>query len=137
MGKCYAPRPSRRDRFASDALRRGNRGRGRGSPLSVRRVRSAQRRPVTRLRIPDDGECRHLGLRAHKLFLEGLVGLDAHVDGQEAIAAGFAAAMHADDYTFYVSRRSRSRACVGMKALLLELTGAPAADERQGRLRCT
>src|SRR4051794_11793980 len=46
-------------------------------------------------------ECRQLGLRAHKLFLEGLVKGSTHMSaGQEAIAAGFGAAMRADDYTF-------------------------------------
>jgi pyruvate dehydrogenase E1 component alpha subunit len=71
-------------------------------------------------------ECRQLGLRAHKLFLEGLVKGSTHMSmGQEAIAAGFGAAMRADDYTFCTYRGHAHTLArgVGMTPLLLELTG--------------
>jgi TPP-dependent pyruvate/acetoin dehydrogenase alpha subunit len=71
-------------------------------------------------------ECRRLGERAHKLFLEGLVKGSTHMSmGQEAIAAGFGAAMRADDYTFCTYRGHAHTLArgVGATALLLELTG--------------
>jgi acetoin:2,6-dichlorophenolindophenol oxidoreductase subunit alpha len=71
-------------------------------------------------------ECRQLGLRAHKLFLEGLVKGSTHMSmGQEAIAAGFGAAMRVDDYTFCTYRGHAHTLArgVAMDALLLELTG--------------
>jgi TPP-dependent pyruvate/acetoin dehydrogenase alpha subunit len=71
-------------------------------------------------------ECRQLGLRAHKLFLEGLVKGSTHMSmGQEAIAAGFGAALRADDYTFCTYRGHAHTLArgVSMSALLLELTG--------------
>jgi pyruvate dehydrogenase E1 component alpha subunit len=71
-------------------------------------------------------ECRQLGLRAHKLFLEGLVKGSTHMSmGQEAIAAGFGAAMRADDYTFCTYRGHAHTLArgVSMSALLLEITG--------------
>ena len=43
--------------------------------------------------------------RAQELFFEGLVAGTTHLGvGQEAVAAGFAAAMRADDYTFCTYR---------------------------------
>src|SRR5690349_20481230 len=71
-------------------------------------------------------ECRQLGLRAHKLFLEGLVKGSTHMSmGQEAIDAGFAAPMRADDYTFCTYRGHAHTLArgVGMTAMLSELTG--------------
>jgi acetoin:2,6-dichlorophenolindophenol oxidoreductase subunit alpha len=71
-------------------------------------------------------ESRQLGLRAHQLFLEGLVKGSTHMStGQEAIAAGFGAAMRADDYTFCTYRGHAHTLArgVSMTALLLELTG--------------
>jgi TPP-dependent pyruvate/acetoin dehydrogenase alpha subunit len=71
-------------------------------------------------------QCRHLGLRAHQLFLEGLVKGSTHMSmGQEAIAAGFGAAMRGDDYTFCTYRGHAHTLArgVSMQALLLELTG--------------
>jgi pyruvate dehydrogenase E1 component alpha subunit len=71
-------------------------------------------------------QCRHLGLRAHQLFLEGLVKGSTHMSmGQEAIAAGFGAAMRRDDYTFCTYRGHAHTLArgVSMTALLLEITG--------------
>jgi acetoin:2,6-dichlorophenolindophenol oxidoreductase subunit alpha len=46
-------------------------------------------------------ECRAFEQRAQELFFEGLVRGTTHLGiGQEAVAAGFAAAMRTDDYTF-------------------------------------
>ncbi len=50
-------------------------------------------------------ECRRFEVRAQELFFEGLVRGTTHLGvGQEAIAAGFAAAMRPDDYTFATYR---------------------------------
>ncbi len=50
-------------------------------------------------------ECRFFETRAQELFFEGLVRGTTHLGvGQEAIAAGFAAAMRPDDYTFATYR---------------------------------
>jgi pyruvate dehydrogenase E1 component alpha subunit len=50
-------------------------------------------------------ECRYFETRAQELFFEGLVRGTTHLGvGQEAIAAGFAAAMRPDDYTFATYR---------------------------------
>jgi pyruvate dehydrogenase E1 component alpha subunit len=50
-------------------------------------------------------ECRHFEARAQELFFEGLVRGTTHLGvGQEAVAAGFAAAMREDDYTFATYR---------------------------------
>ena len=50
-------------------------------------------------------ECRLFETRAQELFFEGLVRGTTHLGiGQEAVAAGFAAAMRADDYTFCTYR---------------------------------
>jgi TPP-dependent pyruvate/acetoin dehydrogenase alpha subunit len=50
-------------------------------------------------------ECRTFEERAQELFFEGLVRGTTHLGvGQEAVAAGFAAAMRADDYTFCTYR---------------------------------
>jgi len=50
-------------------------------------------------------ECRYFEKRAQELFFEGLVRGTTHLGiGQEAIAAGFAAAMREDDYTFATYR---------------------------------
>src|SRR6266496_1892364 len=49
--------------------------------------------------------CRALEQRAQELFFEGLVRGTTHLGiGQEAVAAGFGAAMRADDYTFATYR---------------------------------
>jgi pyruvate dehydrogenase E1 component alpha subunit len=50
-------------------------------------------------------ECRLFETRAQELFFEGLVRGTTHLGvGQEAVAAGFGAAMRADDYTFCTYR---------------------------------
>jgi TPP-dependent pyruvate/acetoin dehydrogenase alpha subunit len=50
-------------------------------------------------------ECRYFESRAQELFFEGLVRGTTHLGvGQEAVAAGFAAAMRNDDYTFATYR---------------------------------
>ena len=50
-------------------------------------------------------ECRFFEVRAQELFFEGLVRGTTHLGiGQEAVAAGVAAAMRADDYTFCTYR---------------------------------
>src|SRR5262249_29452886 len=50
-------------------------------------------------------ECRDFETRAQELFFEGLVRGTTHLGvGQEAVAAGFAAAMRDDDYTFATYR---------------------------------
>lgn len=50
-------------------------------------------------------ECRYFETRAQELFFEGLVRGTTHLGvGQEAIAAGFAAAMRPDDYSFATYR---------------------------------
>jgi TPP-dependent pyruvate/acetoin dehydrogenase alpha subunit len=50
-------------------------------------------------------ECRLFETRAQELFFEGLVRGTTHLGvGQEAVAAGFAAAMREDDYTFATYR---------------------------------
>jgi pyruvate dehydrogenase E1 component alpha subunit len=50
-------------------------------------------------------ECRLFEQRAQELFFEGLVRGTTHLGiGQEAVAAGFAAAMRDDDYTFATYR---------------------------------
>ncbi len=50
-------------------------------------------------------ECRRFESRAQELFFEGLVRGTTHLGiGQEAVAAGFGAAMRADDYTFATYR---------------------------------
>jgi pyruvate dehydrogenase E1 component alpha subunit len=50
-------------------------------------------------------ECRRFEVRAQELFFEGLVRGTTHLGvGQEAVAAGFAAAMREDDWTFATYR---------------------------------
>src|SRR5687767_16029662 len=50
-------------------------------------------------------ECRKFEVRAQELFFEGLVRGTTHLGvGQEAVAAGFGAAMREDDYTFATYR---------------------------------
>src|SRR4029077_12557985 len=50
-------------------------------------------------------ECRRFETRAQELFFEGLGRGTTHLGvGQEAVAAGFAAAMRSDDYSFATYR---------------------------------
>ena len=71
-------------------------------------------------------ECRLLEERAQELFFEGLVRGTTHLGiGQEAIAAGFAAAMRVDDYTFCTYRGHNHTLARGvpMAPILAELFG--------------
>ena len=64
--------------------------------------------------------------KAHKLFFEGLVKGTSHLAlGQEAVAAGFAAAMRTDDLTFCTYRGHTHTLLRGadMAALMAELLG--------------
>jgi acetoin:2,6-dichlorophenolindophenol oxidoreductase subunit alpha len=71
-------------------------------------------------------ECRQFETRAQELFFEGLVRGTTHLGiGQEAVAAGFAAAMRDDDWTFATYRghnHALSRG-VPMGGLYAELFG--------------
>ena len=69
---------------------------------------------------------RQFETRAHDLFLENLVKGTSHLGlGQEAVAAGFAAAMRPDDYTFATYRGHNHTLArgVSMTAVLAELMG--------------
>ena len=71
-------------------------------------------------------ECRLLETRAQELFFEGLVRGTTHLGvGQEAVAAGFAGAMRADDYTFCTYRGHNHTLARGvpMAPILAELFG--------------
>jgi TPP-dependent pyruvate/acetoin dehydrogenase alpha subunit len=70
--------------------------------------------------------CRRFEVRAQELFFEGLVRGTTHLGvGQEAVAAGFAAAMRPDDYTFATYRGHNHALARGapMGPLLAELFG--------------
>ncbi len=71
-------------------------------------------------------ECRELEQRAYDLFMQNLVKGTSHLGlGQEAVAAGFGAAMNADDYTFCTYRGHNHTLVrgVAMDAILGELMG--------------
>ena len=71
-------------------------------------------------------ECRRFETRAQELFFEGLVRGTTHLGiGQEAVAAGFAAAMRGDDWTFATYRGHNHALCRGtpMGPLFAELFG--------------
>jgi acetoin:2,6-dichlorophenolindophenol oxidoreductase subunit alpha len=71
-------------------------------------------------------ECRLLETRAQELFFEGLVRGTTHLGiGQEAVAAGFAAAMRGDDWTFCTYRGHNHTLARGvpMAPILAELFG--------------
>jgi pyruvate dehydrogenase E1 component alpha subunit len=71
-------------------------------------------------------ECRQLETRAQELFFEGLVRGTTHLGtGQEAVAAGFGAAMRSDDYTFCTYRGHNHTLARGvpMAPILAELFG--------------
>jgi acetoin:2,6-dichlorophenolindophenol oxidoreductase subunit alpha len=75
-------------------------------------------------------ECRLFEQRTHELFLAGLVRGTTHLGiGQEAVAAGFAAAMQPDDYTFCTYRGHNHTLARGtpMTPILLELVGKQGA----------
>jgi len=71
-------------------------------------------------------ECRRFEQRTHELFLAGLVRGTTHLGiGQEAVAAGVAAAMRDDDWTFCTYRGHNHTLARGvpMEPVLLELVG--------------
>jgi acetoin:2,6-dichlorophenolindophenol oxidoreductase subunit alpha len=71
-------------------------------------------------------ECRKFEARAQELFFEGLVRGTTHLGiGQEAVAAGFAAAMREDDYSFATYRGHNHALARGasMAGLYAELFG--------------
>lgn len=71
-------------------------------------------------------ECRMFETRAQELFFEGLVRGTTHLGvGQEGVAAGFAAAMRDDDWTFATYRGHNHALCRGapMGPLYAELFG--------------
>jgi pyruvate dehydrogenase E1 component alpha subunit len=71
-------------------------------------------------------ECRQFETRAQELFFEGLVRGTTHLGiGQEAVAAGFAAAMRDDDYSFATYRGHNHALARGvpMGPILAELFG--------------
>ena len=71
-------------------------------------------------------ECRFFETRAQELFFEGLVRGTTHLGiGQEAIAAGFAAAIRADDYSFATYRGHNHALARGapMAGIFAELFG--------------
>jgi acetoin:2,6-dichlorophenolindophenol oxidoreductase subunit alpha len=71
-------------------------------------------------------ECRRFEARAQELFFEGLVRGTTHLGvGQEAVAAGFAGAMRADDYSFATYRGHNHALARGasMAGLYAELFG--------------
>jgi TPP-dependent pyruvate/acetoin dehydrogenase alpha subunit len=75
-------------------------------------------------------ECRAFEQRTHELFLAGLVRGTTHLGiGQEAVAAGFAAAMREDDWTFCTYRGHNHTLARGvpMTPALLELVGKQGA----------
>jgi pyruvate dehydrogenase E1 component alpha subunit len=75
-------------------------------------------------------ECRTFEQRTHELFLAGLVRGTTHLGiGQEAVAAGYAAAMRDDDWTFCTYRGHSHTLARGtpMTAALLELVGKQGA----------
>src|SRR5438552_17147380 len=82
---------------------------------------------ATRLRLYQlQVEIRYCEKRAYDLFLQNLVKGTSHLAlGQEAVAAGFAAAMNPDDYTFCTYRGHHHTLARGapMLAVLGELMG--------------
>ena len=90
-------------------------------------ARPAEIPEATRLRLFQlQVEIRHTEKRAYDLFLQNLVKGTSHLAlGQEAVAAGFAAAMNMDDYTFCTYRGHHHTLARGasMQAVLGELMG--------------
>jgi pyruvate dehydrogenase E1 component alpha subunit len=93
----------------------------------VEKPRSAEVDRTTRLRLYQlMVELRDFEQRAYELFLENLVRGTSHLAlGQEAIAAGYAVAMRADDYTFCTYRGHGHTLARGasMAAAMAELLG--------------
>ena len=97
----------------------------------TQKAQSAQRNQeipeATRLRLFQlQVEIRYCEKRAYDLFLQNLVKGTSHLAlGQEAVAAGFAAAMNKDDYTFCTYRGHHHTLARGapMLSVLGELMG--------------
>src|SRR5258708_8440206 len=89
--------------------------------------RSQEIPEATRLRLFQlEVEIRYCEKRAYDLFLQNLVKGTSHLAlGQEAVAAGFAAAMNKDDYTFCTYRGHHHTLARGapMLSVLGELMG--------------
>src|SRR5690349_24859816 len=90
--------------------------------------------PLPRVTDPQAGleryrvmvECRRFETRAQELYFEGLVRGTTHLGvGQEAVAAGVAAAMRPDDWTFCTYRGHNHTLARGtpMGPILAELFG--------------
>jgi pyruvate dehydrogenase E1 component alpha subunit len=83
--------------------------------------------PETRLKLfRSMSECRALEKRAYDLFMQNMIKGTSHLAlGQEAIAAGFGAAMRPDDYTFCTYRGHNHTYVrgVSMTSILGELMG--------------
>ena len=79
--------------------------------------------------------------RAYDLFLQNLVKGTSHLAlGQEAIAAGFAAAMHPDDWTFCTYRghaHTLARGASMTPAAWPSCSAAPTASWPARAARCT
>jgi pyruvate dehydrogenase E1 component alpha subunit len=91
---------------------------GPGTPVSDAATRLAMYRTMV--------ECRRFETRAQELFFEGLVRGTTHLGvGQEAVAAGFSAAMRDDDYSFATYRGHNHALARGapMAGLYAELFG--------------
>src|SRR5258705_1132951 len=99
-----------------------------GLTRQTRPAQSAAEIPeATRLRLFQlQVEIRHTEKRAYDLFLQNLVKGTSHLAlGQEAVAAGFAAAMNKDDYSFCTYRGHHHTLARGahMLSVLGELMG--------------
>ena len=91
-------------------------------PAQATEIPEATRLKLFQLQV----EIRHTEKRAYDLFLQNLVKGTSHLAlGQEAVAAGFAAAMNKDDYTFCTYRGHHHTLARGasMQAVLGELMG--------------
>jgi len=91
-------------------------------PARAREIPEATRLRLFQLQV----EIRHTEKRAYDLFLQNLVKGTSHLAlGQEAVAAGFAAAMNKDDYTFCTYRGHHHTLARGasMLSVLGELMG--------------
>ena len=92
------------------------------SPLATNDIDRATRLALYRLQV----EIRYCEKRAYDLFLQNLVKGTSHLAlGHEAVAAGFAAAMKPDDYTFCTYRGHHHTLARGasMVSVLGELMG--------------
>ncbi len=95
--------------------------------LAAAIAQSATPKPETRLKLYRSMQaCRMLEQRAYDLFMQNLIKGTSHLAlGQEAVAAGFGAAMRDDDYTFCTYRGHNHTLVrgVSMSGILGELMG--------------